>query len=254
MTKKVDIQQMQEIAKEDWPLLKELESTRFSLKNKKKSQKQSLSSLKESSEQEDLEISTKSSEDDKLVEAFLESRAQEEVSFSAPQARKQQRTRKQNSPVKPVISDNEVVKVAETLNDQSFVDVVTVSNPNVGVKQITINTETPKLIAVGLMKTYMNRTDSILNPIRFILNNFSQVSLAFLQLLLPALVVMLIVDSSATIQEQLAKETQVVYWLYLTLFYFACIFLFISGQVIAGGLINIFKTALGNLEKAGKTN
>lgn len=259
MSKLEEVKSVDELTKEDWPLLKELENTRFSLKNKKKSQKQTLSSIKEQSDQEDLGISSKSAEDDKLVDAFLESRAQEELAFSTPKTKKPPRTTRVRAKTEPIVA-NEVI--VESPNKNEFIEspqvpvnqpIVELNNLTHGHKQITINTETPKLIAMGLVKTYLNRTDNILNPLRFIMANFSQVMLALLQFLFPALIVTLLVQSVPAIQSQLDKESPVVYGLYILIFYFACMFLFVSAQVIVAGLYNMLKFAAGNLEKAGKT-
>lgn len=258
MSKTEELKTIESLTKEDWPLLKELENTRFSLKNKKKSQKQTLSSIKEQSDQEDLGISTKNTEDDKLVEAFLESRAQEEIAFSAPKTKKTSgRTSRVKAKVLPTVDE-----VATIESNQSFIEealpinqpMVEVNSLPAGHKQITINTETPKLIAMGLVKTYLNRTDNILNPLRFILANINQVMLALLQLFFPVLIVTMILQAFPTVQAQLDKEPIAFYMVYLTVFYFACMFLFILAQVVVGGLFNMLKFAVGNLEKAGKTH
>lgn len=244
MSKDIVSSNMDELTKEDWPLLKELESTRFSLKNKKKNQKQTLSSIKEQSDLEDVTVATRNAEDDKLVEAFLETRAQEEVSFSSGNKPKSSAKIKGE-----LINENSEFK---TINDESFVEAATINQVPPGHRQITINTETPKLIAMGLVKTYLNRTDNILDPLRFIMSNFSQVALAVLQFLFPALVVALIVQNVPAVQLALAKESSFLYGVYMVIFYFACMFLCVTGQVAIIGLYNGLKSAISNLEKVGK--
>lgn len=240
------ISSMDELTKEDWPLLKELESTRFSLKNKKKNQKQTLSSIKEQSDIEDLEVATKNAEDDKLVEAFLESRAQEEGLASS----KVNSGKTTSLKTKSQRSKLEI----KTINDQSFIETVSVDSNQTapGTRQITINTEMPKLIAMGLVKTYMSKTDNILDPLRFMMANFTQVTLALLQFILPALVVMLIVQNVPSVQMSLAKESGFLYGVYMVIFYFACMFLCVTGQVAIMGLYNALKGAISNLERIGK--
>src|SRR5579875_1661496 len=119
---------IEDIAEQDWPYLKELETTRFALKNKKDNnrKKQTLQAMKKRTEKEDQAILEQNLEDEKLVEAFLN--------------------------VMPASTEHNEVNKNETDKD----------------------VELSKLIARGMAKTYISKTDTILNPLRFILSNSKQ--------------------------------------------------------------------------------
>jgi hypothetical protein len=267
---------MEEIAEQDWPLLRELESTRFSLKNKKgpSRARQSLQAVKEVTEKEDQIISEQNIEDEKLVEAFLSVKpSNDNLSVELPTLIEDEDPSLEvvkeepvvQASVAPVETIKEVIihkeEVSPSVAPQPVVQPVQVINhaqpievqPSVIVKEKSEqNEELSKLIARGMAKTYISKTDSILNPLRFIISNSKQIGVALIQFIIPAIITWYLTTNVQVIAKELSKEAMHVYIVYTLIFYFACLFLWISGQVLFGGLWNLLKQAMANLAKVGK--
>ena len=79
-----------------------------------------------------------------------------------------------------------------------------------------------------------------------------QIIIALFQFVIPAIITWYLTFHVESITTQLSKENNFVYFLYMAIFYFACMFLWISGQVLVGGIWNMIKYSIGNLAKAGK--
>jgi hypothetical protein len=280
---------IEDIAEQDWPYLKELESTRFALKNKKESgrKRQSLQTMKNSTEKEDEAIHAQNLEDEKLVEAFLNVKPsantntnemvdllpqQDIIAPIAVEVEKVELVKIENvapivqvKPEAPTIIEKEVVMKEEVVVVPS---VVAAPVTQVEIKEqvtietketISINTkaekdvELSKLIARGMAKTYISRTDTILNPLRFILSNSKQLGIALIQFIIPAIITWYLTTNIEMISNQLNKESMHVHVIYTIIFYFACLFLWITGQVLFGGIWNLIKQSMNNLAKAGKS-
>lgn len=246
---------LENITNEDWPLLKELESTRFSLKNKKGGKgNKSLVAIKNSTDLEDEIISEQNMQDEELVGEFLDNVSSKEIvkiNIEVP--------KKEKEFVEPVQLELPLEKVEEISIEKMFEEepksnVAKVNEIKIESKSTEQNNkqEVSKLVVIGLAKIYINKTDSILNPLRFILNNLKQISVALVQFIIPALITWYLVENIPMISNQMSKENSFFYILYVGVFYFACMFLWISGQVLFGGILNMLKYAMGNLEKAGK--
>ncbi len=235
------------IVNEDWPLLKELETTRFSLKNKKNADKinNTLQILKEDSEKEDLLISEQSLEDEKLVDAFLGNKSSNlnmqqipseelnnNVNFSAVAQETQQQ----------IVSQPQVV-------------VTPVSQVNVNQNNFNNNNQQEdmsKLVAKGMAKVYIEKTDSILSPLQFLVSHAKQISVGLLQFVVPALITWYLINHIELIKGVLSKESDNMQYLYIVVFYFACLFVSITGQVTFSGLVNMFGITFKNLAKEAK--
>lgn len=245
---------LENITNEDWPLLKELESTRFSLKNKKSGKGQkSLAAIKNATDLEDSIISQQNMQDEELVGEFLENVSLKEtvkIEIESP--------KKEREVVEPVqlelpLEKNEEVSIEKMFEEAPKNNISKVNNVKIENKEELNNKqEVSKLVVIGLAKIYINKTDSILNPLRFILNNLKQISVALIQFVIPALITWYLVENIPMISSQMSKENSFFYILYVGVFYFACMFLWISGQVLFGGILNMLKYAMRNLEKAGK--
>jgi hypothetical protein len=231
---------IEDIPNEDWPLLKELESTRFALKNKKgHKSKKSLTAVRDSSATEDEWIAQQNIEDEKLVDAFLEEKDSmlysKENSVANPSSRVQEIKVAMDTPKKQEIKEPELIsqKVAVNVVDKD-------------------KEEVSKLIALGMAKIYIKKTDDMLQPIRFLLDNASQLIVALIQFLIPALITWFIIKNVEIIYSQLNNEPMHIYMFYVGVFYFACLFLWISGQVVLQGIWNMIKVVMSNLAKEGK--
>lgn len=260
---------IENIADQDWPLLRELESTRFALKNKKGSNqgRQSLQAVKEASDKEDKMIAQQNLEDEKLVDAFLSvkptnndsvksSQPKEEL-FSVIEEIRQDLNESANSLTMPEKAPETVKAPTPVVNNKPSEAVVLpplakeVKEP-VKAKKGEAK-EFSRLIALGMAKIYVNKTDDILDPLRFILTNFKQIAVALIQFLIPALITWYLTTHTKMISSELAKEPTHIHVLYVVIFYFACLFLWISGQVVFGGMMNLAKQAMANLAKEGKS-
>lgn len=242
---------IENIANEDWPLLKELESTRFSLKNKKSTKlKQALTDIKIATEKEDEAISQQNVEDEKRMEKFFEGQNSKEESVAAFEQKPEIKASNQAS--EKIVETNtvknaDVIQTAKPINDQKPEVVKTVQNVEQKPKD-----NVRKLIALGMAKIFVNKTDNMLEPLRFLLANAMMVIVALIQFTIPAIVTWYAVTHVEIIEKQLAKEFLHVYIVYVGIFYFACLFLWISAQVVLQGVWNMVKSTMSSLAKEGK--
>ncbi len=230
-------QKMENISNEDWPLLKELETTRFSLKNKKNvNSNNPLEKLKELSEKEDELLSMQNIEDEKLVEEFIES--------SKNQNSNNQSNNTYNNMNQAIAQNNHV----ET-NIQSQQ-----ANQNKAVQnQVNQNQDMASLVAKGMAKVYMEKTDTILSPLEFLIKNFKNILVGLIQFIIPAVITWLVLTKVSFVSNIMAKETTNMQYFYSTVFYFACLFISITIQVTISGMVNIFGIAFKNLANEAKT-
>lgn len=229
-------QKIEDITNQDWPLLKELEGTRFSLKNKKSGKaKKTLAAIKAATEKEDRMIEDQNAEDEKLIETFLETTV--------------------NKPAAEIVNQNIVEKANQVESNVRVAPSVS-QQPIAQQKQIESNQkqdeDVKKLIALGMAKIYINKTDTMLQPIRFIISNAKMLMIALFQFIVPGLITWYLVSNVEIVSSQLKNEGMHTNVIYLAIFYFACLFLWISGQVLAQGVWNMIKTTLNNLAKEGK--
>jgi len=269
---------IEDIAEQDWPYLRELESTRFALKNKKdnKRSRQSLQSVKMRTEKEDEVISEQNMEDEKLVDAFLSVKPnsdsneiidlmpQPEIIVSTLEVKEEEEVvteviPKAESPKleKQVVTQIETMAdVTPIVNNVTSQSIAPIPEP---VKNIETQvdkeekTELSKLIARGMAKTYISKTDTILNPLRFILSNSKQLGIALIQFIIPAIITWYLTTHVGTISNQLAKEAIHIHIIYTMIFYFACLFLWITSQVLWSGIWHLGKQTMANLVKIGKS-
>lgn len=240
------------IINEDWPLLNELESTRFSLKNKRLAKKETtISKIKELSEKEDELIASQNMNDEKLMEAFFEgSKPEEKViqnernnlarsSVEEIEQRFQREPSIQNNITQSVIQPQ--IKKEPPLNPGHRI------TENLGQNQ-----EITKLVAKGLGKVFMDKTINLLSPLKFLLINSNRIAIGLLQFLIPILLTWFFVNHVDIVKAVLSKETQHTRYLYIAIFYFACLFISITSQVVISGIINVFKMIFNNLAVEAK--
>ncbi len=248
-----------EIVNEDWPLLNELESTRFSLKNKKLAKKETtISKIKELSEKEDELIASQNMNDERLMEAFFEGSKPEEPK-SVKNVDVQEKNNLSRSSVadieqrfhrEPSIQSNTSQSIGEQQVKKEEV------RPNITHKPIITKEqneeEITKLVAKGLGKVFMDKTNNLLSPLKFLVLNSNRIAIGLLQFLIPILLTWFFINYIDIIKAVLAKETQHTRYLYITIFYFACLFISITAQVVISGIINVFKMIFNNLAVEAK--
>jgi hypothetical protein len=212
-----------DIANEDWPMLQEINKTRYTIKNKKNKNgvgSASLAKIKKQTQEEDIQISNDFVKDEIKVEEYLQSVKQETVM----EQEKTMNIEQKSSFVQELPKNQEVIQ-----NHQEKIK---------GNKIL-------RLFALGLAKIYIRKTSTILDPLSFVLENKMKVLNGILQTIIPALMTWYLVTSVTMIATQLAKESTFVKIGYGFIFYFACMFVWITGQVMISGLYHVFKK-IGN--------
>ncbi len=193
----------------DWPLLGELSQNKFVLKNKKShlNVAKTAREIVDTSTQEDAYISASALKDDKL---FEESFVNEVQDFKAsPET------------VKAVVNEPliqvETKKSVEVQPSPAFIAPVVQAEIQKPVVQESValsedNESTNpllKLIAIGLTKLYVRKTTSVLNPVKFVAENYRNVLVAILHLGVPVLMSWFLITQVGFIQAQLVNTSSV---------------------------------------------
>ena len=219
---------MEETLHDDWPLLQELETTRFSIKNKRNSKKENtLDHIRQMSEKEDDLISAQNIADEQLVDAFLDNK--EPIS-------EQKVIDKINDRVPPQVMTQ---PIRNQLNEVE---------ENFRAKQaMQDNEETSTLVARGLGKVYVEKTNIILAPLKFLIFNTQRILMGLFQFIIPAIITWILINYSDVVKLILSREPEYTQYLYIGIFYFACLFLSSTSQVVVSGIINVSKMIINNL-------
>ena len=106
-----------------------------------------------------------------------------------------------------------------------------------------------RLIAIGLAKLYVKKTTTVLNPVKFVAENYKDVLIAIIHLGVPAAITWFLLTQVSFITEQLIGVTEPMFTLYSVVFYFAALFTWVTGQVLVAGLIAMIKTTLISVAK-----
>lgn len=106
----------------------------------------------------------------------------------------------------------------------------------------------------GLGRLYMNKTNSILNPLRFVMENKKKVLSALILFIVPALMTYYLVNNVSVFANQIAQETLVKKGIYTLVFYFSSMFFLLTTLVLLDGIVKVFKTLLNTAKAAGKEN
>ncbi len=268
MDKALDVsneKKLENISNEDWPLLKELETTRFSLKNKKNiNVNDPLEKLKALSEKEDELLSEQNIQDEKLVEEFIEMNKGEKFNLEEFNQSNVVQTNEGESVTKALTEKKNNEQIVKTVNEetqavQKPIQIVQNQQTTQQVGQEnqnknTQNEEMASLVAKGMAKVYMQKTDTILSPLEFLIKNFKNIASGLIQFIIPAIITWLVLTKVDFVAGIMAKETTNMQYFYTTVFYFACLFSSITIQVIVGGMVNIFGMAFKNLAEEAKLN
>lgn len=111
-----------------------------------------------------------------------------------------------------------------------------------------------KFIAMGFAHLYVKKTTSVLKPLSFVADNFNKVFMALLHLGIPLMMTWFLMTKVDFIATQMAKEHQIMHFGYSIIFYIACLFVWVSAQVLGSGLVTMFKKTLVDVAKVGKEN
>lgn len=109
-----------------------------------------------------------------------------------------------------------------------------------------------KFIAMGFAHLYVKKTNEILNPLKFLANNFNTVILALLNLGIPFLMTWYTTTKVSIISEQIVSAPSYLQIAYYGIFYIASIVIWISCQAGLSGIKAIFKDSLSKVAKVGK--
>lgn len=111
-----------------------------------------------------------------------------------------------------------------------------------------------KFIAMGFAHLYVKKTTSVLKPLSFVADNFTKVFMALLHLGIPLVMTWFLMTKVEFIATQMAKEHQIMHFGYSIIFYIACLFVWVSAQVVGSGLVTMFRKTLVDVAKVGKEN
>lgn len=163
---------------------------------------------------------------------------------STPQSYVQPET---ETAVEPVVAKQQVVSankvpVVASVGQGKTKTVAQVKKANVLVK----------FMAKGMAHLYFEKTNKLLNPLRFVANNFNKVSMALLHLAVPFLMTWYLTKKVDFITLQMQKSPPFMIIVYDVLFYMACMFIWFSAQTVFSGLVGMVKKALVDVAKVGQ--
>jgi len=216
---------IENVLDQDWPLLKEIDKTRFVIKKKNNINtiNQSFEKPKEASEKKD-----------EIISAFeIENKNVEDIS----------KTKNKQISKRILITENKIQQNNLEFNIKENKNILHLFN---GI----FNKALFKLLTTRLRETYLNKINDILDRLMFIINNAKQISIGLFQIFIPALITFYLINEISFISSEIKKQTILIKFIYGAIFYFACLFLWISCQVIAVEILNTVKHIKNNLLKA----
>lgn len=254
------------IVNEDWPMLEELGKKRFVINKKKnKDVEQSLNVLQavldedtklaETVENEDKEIQNIESakietpvlqkvKDEKIVVA-TETPSSQTQKVATTITHSEVVARKQQSDVKVQLEKTEQpVVIQKAITKEKEEKVVVTEN----------SVDLVKLVVAGLTHLYVSKTSTLLKPIRFVVDNYKEVTIAALHFIVPLLMTYFITTHVGFVSEQLAKETMLMKFVYTGVFFFGATFVWISSQVVLSGIYSMLRKSMLEVAKVGKEN
>jgi hypothetical protein len=262
-------EEMLKIVNEDWPVLEELAKKKFVINKKKNKDIQESVNVLQSILDEDnkleqnhkiQQINEKFPIEEKEIGISNIQNVKDEKIVTQEVQKKSFSQTKQVSTSLPQ-SDNFVYKQKTQSNEEKNVQTVmtsNVTNSNSVFIEKTIITEKSidllKLVIVGLTHLYISKTNDLLKPLKFILENYKVVMLAAINFIVPFIMTYFVTTHIEFVTEQLTKETIFMKLLYISIFFFGFTFLWITGQVIFSGFISMFKNSMVEVAKVGKEN
>jgi hypothetical protein len=259
LNQNTNVENNEEIANQDWPILNNQKVKSFAIRRKFK--------------RVDIDQTAQTiSNDAQLEDDLLSERLEDEVVVAT--------TNKENSSiVKPepkvvaTTPQNEVIKSEIKTKEEKVV--INKSEQNNSVKAESVPTHTEKvqvqhiqkrvskienvsgfeffkLLMLGLGHLYIEKTQNVLKPVKFFKDNFMQVSIALMHFLIPALMTYGLTTQSEFIINSLASETLAMKVVYFIAFYMFSSFVWITGQVLFVGLFAMIKNSMRDVVKVGQ--
>lgn len=258
------------IVNEDWPMLEELGKKRFVINKKKnKDVQESLSALqavldedkKLSETQEIKEVKQAPIIEKTMVEAPILQKVENETIVVAKEVKKTPSSQTQEPATTITQSENVALRQQEEVQVKMEQPVQKALKP-VSVKQVelekTIVTEKSvdllKLILAGLTHLYVSKTSNLLKPLKFVMENYKEVSIAALHFIVPLLMTYFMTTHVGFVTEQLSKETIFMKTVYTGVFFFGSTFVWITSQVLLSGLYSMIRKSMLDVAKIGKEN
>lgn len=217
-------QEAPEIANTDWPILNEVNRTPFLIKTKKSTLdiEKSSQAIQNNSLKEDEIISNTHKEEENVMNVEPITNVSEEKIVNNPQV------------AQPTVQLN---KTAPAIKHKI---------------EVKDNVTFLKQIGVGLLHLFIVNATLLLKPMNFVAQNFAKIAMAFIHMGVPLAMTVWLVHKVEFISSQLNKETMPMYLLYCAMFYIACAFIWIVGQVIAKGIFVSFKRSMIEAAQIGK--
>lgn len=122
--------------------------------------------------------------------------------------------------------------------------------------KVTDKESTPDVIKevfLGFGRLYINKTNNILNPLRFVMDNKAVVLRAILLFVIPAIMTWFFTTQVASVQMELAKENMLIKMVYAVIFYFASMFVLFTVLIAGSGLWSGVVQSIRNAQKVGRS-
>lgn len=215
-----------------WKPLEGLEASQYLVKDKTSGLRPTAKNLQEindNAKREDAVFNKKAKEADKQVLAFLAAQEHE---------------------VENKESEEEVLKrIKEEALRQAREELA--NAPSFMKNKEDVGTEVKETL-MGLGKLYVNSTNNLLSPIRFLMENKIMVFSALCLLILPALMTWFLTNEVTAITSQI--QTVGAKFFYSFIFYFACMFALFTLIVLGKGIIEMVSKFLKSAKEVGKTD
>lgn len=265
-----DKEEVLKIVNEDWPMLEELGKKRFVINKKKTKDVQEslnvlqavldedskLAEIPETPELKEIPVVENTKVEVPVLQKVKDEKivvAQEVQKTPSSQTQKPATTITQSEIVAPVQQEEAQVKVEQTvqkLTTPRITKPITVEKTVVTEKSIDLF----KLIIAGLTHLYVSKTSNLLKPLKFVMENYKEVSIAALHFIVPLLMTYFITTHVGFVTEQLVKETMFMKVVYIGVFFFGATFVWITSQVLLSGLYSMVRKSMLDVAKVGKEN
>lgn len=107
-------------------------------------------------------------------------------------------------------------------------------------------------VFLGFGRLYINKTNNILNPLRFVLDNKEVVLKAIMLFIIPAIMTWFFTTQIPSIQMELAKENFLLKSVYAVIFYFASMFVLFTLIITGNAIVNSILGSIKNAQKIGR--
>lgn len=255
----IDKEDVLKVVNEDWPMLEELGKKRFVLNKKKGKDVQESINLLQSVLDEDNKIQEESIIAKQPISTpYVENSVIQNVKNENVIINEEKSERIQHNVNHNQLNTKEFV---ETSSDQSISKSTTIVNKPTFLKNLNESRvekersmDVFKFILSGLSHLYVSKTTNLLKPMKFLIENYKEISIALLHLIIPLVMTYLITTQIGFVNEQLIKETNFMKAVYVSVFFFGSTFVWISSQVLLVGFYSMIKKSMLDVAKVGKEN